>query len=55
MSLNDVYRVRHYEAGYVYIAGSLSGRVIKIGTAKNMGDSRRSAEQTPVVCPRQRQ
>jgi hypothetical protein len=37
MSLNDVYRDRHYGAGNVYIAGSLSGRVIKIGTAKNMG------------------
>jgi Bacterial RNA polymerase, alpha chain C terminal domain len=37
MSLNDVFRDRHYEAGNVYIAGSLSGRVIKIGTAKNMG------------------
>jgi hypothetical protein len=37
MSLNDVYRDRYYEAGNVYIAGSLSGRVIKIGTAKNMG------------------
>ncbi|MBV8891611.1 hypothetical protein [Bradyrhizobium sp.] len=37
MSLNDVYRDRHYDAGNVYIAGSLSGRVIKIGTAKNMG------------------
>lgn len=37
MSLNDVYRDRHYEPGNVYIAGSLSGRVIKIGTAKNMG------------------
>jgi hypothetical protein len=37
MSLNDVYRERHYESGNVYIAGSLSGRVIKIGTAKSMG------------------
>jgi hypothetical protein len=37
MSLNDVYRDRYYEAGNVYIAGSLLGRVIKIGTAKNMG------------------
>jgi Bacterial RNA polymerase, alpha chain C terminal domain len=37
MSLNEVYRDRHYEPGNVYIAGSLSGRVIKIGTAKNMG------------------
>jgi hypothetical protein len=40
MSLNDVYRDRYYEPGNVYIAGSLSGRVIKIGTAKNMGDIR---------------
>jgi hypothetical protein len=37
MSLNDVYRDRYYGSGNVYIAGSLSGRVIKIGTAKNMG------------------
>ena len=37
MSLNDVYRDRYYEAGCVYIAGSLSGRVIKIGTTKNIG------------------
>jgi hypothetical protein len=37
MSLNDVYRDRHYAPGYVYIAGSLSGRVIKIGTTVNIG------------------
>jgi len=32
-SLSEVFRSRHYASGYVYIAGSLSGRVIKIGTA----------------------
>ena len=32
MSLSDVFRGRYYEPGYVYIAGSLSGRVLKIGT-----------------------
>jgi T5orf172 domain-containing protein len=32
MSLSDAFRDRHYEAGYVYIAGSLYGRVLKIGT-----------------------
>jgi hypothetical protein len=37
MSLDDVFRNRHYEPGYVYIAGSLSGRVIKIGTTINIG------------------
>jgi Bacterial RNA polymerase, alpha chain C terminal domain len=37
MSLNDVYRDRYYKAGCVYIAGSLSGRVIKIGTTKKIG------------------
>jgi DNA-directed RNA polymerase alpha subunit len=37
MSLDDVFRDRHYGCGCVYIAGSLSGRVIKIGTAKSMG------------------
>jgi hypothetical protein len=36
MSLNDVFRDRHYESGYIYIAGSLSGRVVKIGTTKDL-------------------
>jgi hypothetical protein len=36
MSLTDVYRDRYYAPGYVYIAGSLSGRVIKIGTTINI-------------------
>jgi hypothetical protein len=30
-------RSRHYEPGYVYIAGSLAGRVLKIGTKVNIG------------------
>jgi hypothetical protein len=36
MSLTDVYRDRYYAPGYVYIAGSMSGRVLKIGTTKNI-------------------
>jgi hypothetical protein len=36
MSLNDVYRERYYAPGYVYIAGSLSGRLIKIGVTINI-------------------
>jgi hypothetical protein len=35
--LKLVYQIRHSKSGYVYIAGSLSGRVIKIGTAKYVG------------------
>jgi hypothetical protein len=36
VSLDDVYRERYYAPGYVYIAGSLLGRVIKIGTTRNV-------------------
>jgi hypothetical protein len=36
MSLDDVYRDRYYSPGYVYVAGSLSGRVLKIGTTKDV-------------------
>jgi hypothetical protein len=36
MSLSDVYEQRHYAPGYVYIAGSLSGRLLKIGVTKNI-------------------
>jgi T5orf172 domain len=36
MSLSDAFRDRHYGPGYVYIAGSLSGRVLKIGTTWNI-------------------
>lgn len=32
MSISDAFEARHYEPGYVYIAGSLSGRVLKIGS-----------------------
>ncbi len=35
--LKLVYQIRHSKSGYVYIAGSLSGRVIKIGTCKHVG------------------
>jgi hypothetical protein len=34
--LKLVYQVRHSKSGYVYVAGSLSGRVIKIGTARDI-------------------
>ena len=36
MSLSDAFRDRHYGPGYIYIAGSLSGRVLKIGTTKDI-------------------
>src|SRR5713226_7098663 len=36
MSLNDVFRDRYYASGCIYIAGSLSGRVVKIGTTGNI-------------------
>jgi hypothetical protein len=36
MSLSDVYRDRYYNPGYVYIAGSLSERVLKIGVTINI-------------------
>jgi hypothetical protein len=34
--LKLVYQIRHSKSGYVYVAGSLSGRTIKIGTAKDI-------------------
>ena len=40
MSLSDVFRDRYYEPGYVYIAGSLSERVIKVGTTKRRPQQR---------------
>jgi hypothetical protein len=36
MSLSDVFRDRHYSPGYVYILGSISARVLKIGTTVNL-------------------
>jgi hypothetical protein len=36
MSLSDVYRDRHYSSGYVYILGSPSARLLKIGTTINL-------------------
>lgn len=35
------YQTRHTAPGYVYIAGSLKGRVIKMGTASNMDQRHR--------------
>ena len=40
MSLSDVFRDRHYDPGYVYIAGSLSQRLMKIGTTKGVPHKR---------------
>jgi hypothetical protein len=37
MSWEDMPRDRYYEPGYVYIAGSLSARVLKVGTTINIG------------------
>lgn len=37
VSLSDVYRERHYKPGYVYIAGSLEGRLLKIGVTEHIG------------------
>ncbi len=34
--LKLVYQIRHSKSGYVYVAGSLSARAIKIGTAKDI-------------------
>jgi Bacterial RNA polymerase, alpha chain C terminal domain len=36
MSLSEVYRDRYYSSGYVYVAGSLSERVLKIGVTINI-------------------
>ncbi len=36
MSLDEAFRDRHYSPGYVYIAGSLSGCVLKVGTTNNV-------------------
>ena len=37
MSWQDIFGERQLEPGYVYIAGSLSGRILKIGTALSIG------------------
>ena len=34
--LKLVYQIRHSKSAYVYIAGSLTGRLIKIGTARDI-------------------
>jgi len=36
MTLSEIYRNRYYDQGFVYIAGSQSARLIKIGTTKNV-------------------
>jgi len=42
--LSGVFRDRYYDPGYVYIAGSLSGRLIKIGTTINIGPQQRKLQ-----------
>ena len=45
MSLS-VYRDRHYSQGYVYILGSLSARLLKIGTTVNLRQQTNRAKVT---------
>jgi hypothetical protein len=53
MDWSDTFRDRFYGPGYVYIAGSLSYRVLKIGTTVNIRPQerrlRRRARQSPVL------
>jgi hypothetical protein len=51
MSLSDVFEERHFVPGYVYIAGFISERMLKIGmTAKNMASSTTSARPVFLSC-----
>ena len=43
---SDTFRERYYGPGYVYIAGSLSHRVLKIGTTVNIGQQERRLRRT---------
>jgi hypothetical protein len=43
---SDTFRDRYYDPGYVYIAGSLSHRVLKIGTTVNIGQQERRLRRT---------
>jgi Bacterial RNA polymerase, alpha chain C terminal domain len=43
---SDTFRDRYYGPGYVYIAGSLSHRVMKIGTTVNIGQQERRLRRT---------
>jgi hypothetical protein len=46
MDWSDTFRDRFYGPGYVYIAGSLSHRVIKIGTTVNIRQQERRLRRT---------
>jgi Bacterial RNA polymerase, alpha chain C terminal domain len=46
MDWSDTFRDRFYEPGYVYIAGSLSHRVMKIGTTVNIRQQERRLRRT---------
>jgi len=46
MDWSDTFRDRYYGPGYVYIAGSLSDRVMKIGTTVNIGQQERRLRRT---------
>jgi hypothetical protein len=46
MDWSDTFRDRHYGSGYVYIAGSLSQRVLKIGTTVNIRQQEKRLRRT---------
>lgn len=46
MDWSDTFRDRYYGPGYVYIAGSLSHRVLKIGTTVNIRQQERRLQRT---------
>jgi T5orf172 domain len=46
MNWSDNFRTRHYGSGYVYIAGSLSHRVLKIGTTVNIRQQEKGLRRT---------
>lgn len=46
MDWSDTFRERYYSPGYVYIAGSLSHRVLKIGTTVNIRNQERRLQRT---------
>jgi hypothetical protein len=46
MDRSDTFRDRYYAPGYVYIAGSLSHRVLKIGATVNIRNQERRLQRT---------
>ena len=46
MDWSDTFRDRFYDPGYVYIAGSLSHRVLKIGTTVNIRQQEKRLRRT---------